>query len=344
MNQKIINKKSKPFILIPVIFLIVYCGLFIYSSLKSELIYEKVVKINRPAVRSELESYYRNTLSLLSEAIKFNKNNADYLVTKADYLVMAGDDGLKVELSIADSEIEDLYSRAVKLNPINFEYHLKLGWFYADRDDEAAETELIKAIELYPKNFDVYLYLIKYYSQKGFEEELVKAVKLYPRKPESHLYLMKHYLEKKDEKKAFWSMVSFLHYIKDQVLKHATIKDFEQEIANLPNIFVSYQKNLIQLSIYPGTNKFDFKEADFLHDQINLTFKVYVRGNREVVSLYRGSFLYANFEELSPVFEQTVYQLLLNNFSASSYLDDFEIRTGPHSSIEKIEILRGFNR
>ena len=324
--------------------MIVCCGLFIYSNLRAELLYEKTVKINKPTIRSELKNYYRNTLSLLSEVIRFNKNNADYLVSKADYLVMAGEDGLKTELSIADSEIEDLYSRAVKLNPINFEYHLKLGWFYANRDDETAETELKKAIELYPKNFDVYLYLVKYYSQKGFEEELVKAVKLYPQKPESHLYLMKHYLEKKDEEKAFWSMASFLHYIKNQTLKPTIIKDFEQAIAKLPNIFVSYQKNFIQLSIYPETNKFNFKEADFLHDKINLTFKVYLRGNREAVSLYRGSFLYANFEEIGPVFGQTVYQLVLNKFSSSSYLDDFEIRTGPNCSIEKIEILKRFNR
>jgi len=340
MNQKVLNKKAT---LLVAMFLIIYCGLFVYSNLKAKELYDQAVNLDKPIARSGLKNYYRNSLSLLSAAIKVNKANADYLTAKADQMLMAIDDGLKVELSISDSEIEDLYSRAVKINPVNFEYHLKLGWFYVGRDDKKGEAELIKAVELYPKEFNTYLYLIKYYFQKGSEVELIKAVELYPEKPEPYLYLAKYYFSQRAEKKAFQNLLSFLHYEIREPSRHEAMKELMAEIENSSQFIYDWDAKKIGFTAYPQSDDFDLKREGYPHLKIgNLRFIVHAKGGAGKITLYEGDAPYANFEkrELNPEF--SIYRFHFRKFEADGYLDDFKIKIDPTILIDKMEIVQYF--
>ena len=172
MIEKILNTKEKKILIIFCSLVIVYSVFFVLSFLKSQLIYKKVSESFKPNLASEKARYYDRNIPLISKAISMRGDNSQYYSKKADYFSEKISDGLVKDLKSYNREIKDLYLKAIQLNPTNFEYHLKLGWFYADKDDKEAEKEFKKSTQLYPSNYEIYLYLWKHYS-KG--EKSVKA-------------------------------------------------------------------------------------------------------------------------------------------------------------------------
>jgi len=290
------------------IFLIIYLGSFVYYNLRAELLYERAVNRLKPTEAATLINYYRNKLGLLSKAIRFNKNNADYLVSKADRLTTAVEDELKSELSIVDSEIEDLYKSAIKLNPINFEYHLKLGWFYVDKDEQRAEAELSKAVQLYPTDYQPYLYLARFY------------------------------LKTRDRKSALTNLLLSFNYSSRHIFSKE-IKDIESDLIGLS---YNREKRGVEFTIYPKADEFDFKKEGLPHRKMPLEFKAYVNNVEERIALYRKGVFYADFRKLPVAPELSIHEFALDALPKDTYLDDFMIKTNFGSPIEKLEIIKKF--
>src|SRR3989338_6803849 len=230
MVEKNLTQKNSTFAIFLTMPLSIYCLLFIYSNLKADSFYAKALNLKKPTAVHEIEKYYRDSLDFISAAIKFSNNNPDYLAARADSLFMVMEAGLKEQLSARDSEIEYLYKWAMKLNPVNFEYHLKLGWFYLGRNGQKAEEELIKATELYPTDINVYRYLTKYYFLKNDKGGLIQATKLYPKDPENYLYLAKCYFAEGADKRAFSNLLLFLYYEQREDIRHAEMKELMEQI------------------------------------------------------------------------------------------------------------------
>ena len=304
MNQKILSKKTAFFVFGLSSGLIIVCGLFIYSNLRADLLYNQAIAAAKPIPPQELERYYHKALSLLSRAIEVNKSNPDYLAAKADYMLMAIDDNLMSELLIDDSKIEELYKTALKLNPINFEYHLKLGWFYLNRDIRKAEAELTKAAKLYPSDYQPYFYLAQYY------------------------------LKQKNRAAALTNL-----FLASEVASRYTFRTEIKEISSdLIGLGFDNQEKKMEFTVYPQTNEFNFKQEGLPQLAIALEFKLYTDNPQAQVSLYKKGLFYSRFKGLPIGPELSVHEFSLSSFPSGTYLDDFIIKTDLGSSIEKLII------
>jgi len=141
MKEKIFDK-GKRFILVISLAVIAFSIWFVVSYLLAQLLFEKADTKKKPTLKLEEIRYYKQILPDISKAINIRKDNFEYYNKKADLFRWAIDDGLEHELNIRRNDIENLYLKAIKLNPLNFEYHLKLGLFYAAIKDQRAKREL----------------------------------------------------------------------------------------------------------------------------------------------------------------------------------------------------------
>lgn len=289
-----------------------FFSFFLYSNMRADFLYERAISETKPAVESARPGYYKNNIFLISQAMRFNKNNADYYARKADILSESLDGALEQGIAAEETEIEDLYKKAIILNPLNYAYHFKLGWFYANRGRmEYAEEELIKAAELYPTNFTIYLYLSKYYMRIRNE-----------RKAFSNLLLALTYAPESS-----WGI--FLEAIREDTsgLAHISLDRWAQEI---------------KYTTSPLRGKFDFNKEGFPHCQLRLKIKVYAKKPVGDITLsYNGNtYRYLRWVDSGPEFD--IYELNLDSFPATAYLDDFRIETNPPVTAEKIEFIYKF--
>jgi len=294
-----------------VIFGIIYSTNFIFSNLKADTFYKRAISQEKDALGEEKTDYYRKVFASLAKAIKLNKSNPVYSSTKADLIVQALDDGLGKELSISQDQAEKLYIKSVQLKPTDFEYHLKLGWFYVGRDDEKAEKELIKTVGLYPTGYEIYFHLMKYY------------------------------IKRKDEESVFKNFLLTTHYCQPNWFP--IFKDLARKTKKFKRIAVEYRPKWSVKFIYDlNDEEFNLRDEGFPHLQIPLKFKVYTKEKHDEVFLYKGHVPYLRFEKVEDVEEVSVFELSLDDFPKNVYLDDFKIRSKMYSSLDRVEVIKSF--
>lgn len=302
MKEKSIDKK---FIIIAVILII--CTLFfinfLHQNLRASLLFKKALDLNKPTVKSEKIKYYKGIFSLLSQAIRLNNTNAEYPAKKADFIVDAIKENLGNDLSITESEAENLYIRAINLNPTNFNYHLKLGWFYGDFNNIKAEEELRKSANLFPSYYEIYIYLFKYY------------------------------LRNKEAGLAFGSLLSTVNLSNANV-----IYVMRHELKWLSNLYIDEEKRKFKFVIHPHKSEIDFKKYNFPHVNIPLGIKVFIKKSPfNSIRLYRNNYSAAPFNFVEDINGLGVYQLELDQKTETAFLDELKIKVSPAYPIEKVE-------
>jgi tetratricopeptide (TPR) repeat protein len=290
---------------------LIFLSFFIYLSIRADTIYSKLDFMNKPAITSVKLDYYRGVLALVSQALQYNSSNASYWERKADYLVGAFDDGFKEPLAINNIDIENLYRKAINLNPTDYKCHLKLGWFCANNGNkELAKNELLKAIELHPTNFQTYLYLGKYY------------------------------IKIQDEKNAFNNILLALHY--GSRFYWDIFNSLKEDSNNLKAITFNDREQEIKYVIFPLAEIFNFKSQEFPHKQIPLKIRVYAKRPVSAITLNYNGIIFRHLPCKKAAPEYDVYELNLDEYPLYIYLDDLQIITAPSSAIEKIEFIYKF--
>ena len=250
--------------------------------------------------------------------MQLSKGNAERYTEKSDYLQKAIKDGATKELFIDKKEIEELYKKAIVLNPTNFLYHFKLGQFYANEERlEEAEKELIKSLNLYPINSEVRLYLARYY---------LKRIK-------------KEFVEK-EEGEIFRSLLIAINIAKHK--RWELLKEIKEVIKELPSISWDEREQQLIYKADLGSDRYDFKEENFSHEKIPLTIRLYIEGPVQEVILYRRYVRSKIFRKIGVISEYTIYEVKIDSFPEDTYLDDFRIETYPATVIDKIEIVKSF--
>ena len=278
------------FYLFAILIVITFLSLYFYTN----QVY-KVVLLKEKDLDSK--TYYKDLISLLDKALYFYKYNPDLYSKKADYLYKIDKDNIDI--------IEKLYIKAIRLNPINYEYHFKLGLFYFENKKiDLAEKELYKAYTLYPLDYQVNLYLIKGYlkNNKIFE--------------------------------AFKNLILFLEFTKNINI----LKDIKEDIKNTLEILIDWDKRFIKYVFY-HIYIFDFKEQDF-PNITSLKIIVYTKEPTSVI-LYRNNKFYCNFKKIDKIDNYYIYELNLN-IPKKLNINEFGVKTEDFVSIEKLEILKEF--
>jgi len=290
-------------------FFLVLLLFFVYVNSRADMFYSKLDFITEPSIEAAKLDYYRTVIMLTSQALQYNGSNASYWEKKADYLVAALDAGLKEPLAINSIDVENLYKKAISLNPINYECHLKLGLFLANKGNKKlAEEEFLKAVELHPTNFMTYLYLAKYYIRNQDEKEAL-----------GNLLLALCYSPK-------FNWYTFNNIMKD-------------DIVNLKAISLNEREQELKYVIFPAAEIFDFKSQKFPHRQIPIKIRVYAKRPVSAISLNYNGLLFRHLHWKEAVPELDVYELDLDAYPPHIYLDDLLIVTNPSAVIEKIEFI-----
>jgi tetratricopeptide (TPR) repeat protein len=293
---------------------------FTASTLRADLFYKKALVKIKPSFHLDKPHYYQGVISLINHASKLRSDNASYYAKYADYLFEALSDGLEKNLLIEREKIEELYIKAITLNPLYFEYHLKLGWFYNQFGDKAkAKEELIKATELYPSYYKVHLFLSKYYFQAGNADLGFKAL------------LLSSY------------------YTQGSGYRYEIIKEMREDIKGIPQVNFDGNANLISYTILSNSHTFDFKKEGFPHlllpSENNvfpiwfpLKIRVYLKDKPSGIILY-NNYISQQSSASVETGEYNMYELGIGSFSSSTYLDELKIKTNPPTIIEKIEFI-----
>lgn len=310
MKEKIFNKKEKLYFFTIVIFIIFICGFIIASSLKANLEYARAISLKAPTPISERANYYSRLFSIFTKAINLERDNSDYYAKKAGYILEAIENGLGEELFISGEDARVLYEKAITLNPANFEYHLKLGWFYIDKNTGRAFEEISKAVSLYPTNYQIYTYLAEYYLMQG------------------------------DSIKAFNNAILSFYFSGYKWWKVA--QQLGDNIKGFPDLSLNNGVRQFKLIIDCNASKLNFKDKGFMHVRIPLEIKAYVVDPQTKVAIYQGKSFYGDFKKAGVKQEYTIFEFNLGYFPEGAYLDDFEIKTEDYSIIEKVEIIKHF--
>lgn len=284
----------------------------IFFNLKAHIIYEKALNMKAPAVKLEKINYYHNAIALASQAAILNKLNADYMALKADLLFGALSEDLSGKEGTTQKEIENLYIKAISLNPVNFEYHLKLGWFYTQMKESKAEEEMRKAIELYPAYYRNYLYFSKYY------------------------------LKNRKEKEAFNNILLTLYY-GGGGLWRKIMNEIKEDLKDSAGFYFDEEKRQWSFFVFVPGPEIDFKKYGFSHINIPLNVKVYMgKSENQEVLLYKNNRLLKNFKKTSSAGASDIYEFSVTPDMADVYLDELMVKTIPPQSIEKIEFIKKF--
>ncbi|UCG35485.1 MAG: hypothetical protein JSW17_01400 [Candidatus Omnitrophota bacterium] len=264
--------------------------------------------------------YFKDILLSFSEAIQINRENAELYEKKIDYLEAALDRGLEKELGIdIKKDIEEAYIKAIKFNPTNYYYHLGLGWFYTEENRfKEAEKELMKSQSLYPIEFNVYLYLAKYYLKLGRKEGVVGV-----------------------EEEIFKTLLRAINIIKYGRERNMWAQ-MKRMIKEVPTISWDERKGELKYIAELGADRFDFKQRKFPHDKIPLTIRLYIKDPVQEVALYKRDIRFQSFRKIKITPEYNVYEVKLDYFPNDTYLDDLRIETNPAIIINKIEIVKSF--
>jgi hypothetical protein len=283
---------------------------FLSFDLTAYSLYKSISEATAPVVRMKKIEYYQKAIDSISTAIALNGLNADYLAQKADLLSQVIADNLKTVFNTDKTEIENLYKQAINLNPVDFKYHLKLGWFYAQQQDKKAEEEIKKSITLYPSYYQPYLYLAKYY------------------------------LKNRNEKEAFNSILLCLYYGRN-IWSYHIINEIKDELKSAKDFSVDDRKREWRFNIYPTGEIFDFRNYGFTHIIIPLNIKVYLKVSPAEVLLYKNNSLYGHFKKFGTA-ESNIYEFKIDNNANGIYFDELKIKTYPSQQIERIELISKF--
>ncbi|MDD5584130.1 MAG: hypothetical protein PHV55_03640 [Candidatus Omnitrophica bacterium] len=306
MKEVILDSRSK-YLLLGFCSVVVLCSIFfIISSLHAGFLYTQASSISSPSIGSEKRGYYRKVISLISQAIALRSDNSQYYARKGDFLWKATEDGLGEAVFRDQREIENLYMKALRINPLNYEYHLKLSWlYYTQNNSAAAQGQLMKTVDLYPADSQVRFYLSRY-------------------------YFAKH-----QEWLGFKNFVLSLHY----AIGDRTAMAYEMLEANkkltLTSTFID--RFAAYYVAFPNSYEFDFKEQGWPHERIPLHIKVFAKDVLGDIFLYRGYAPYRNFKKISAADGYDIYELTLDFFPPKTYLDEFRIIANSSASIGKIE-------
>ncbi|MFA5337912.1 MAG: hypothetical protein WC330_06235 [Candidatus Omnitrophota bacterium] len=286
------------------------CFLAIFFNLKAYILYKKASVMEAPAVKIEKINYYNNAISLVSQAVSLNRINADYLALEADLLFGAFSENLNGMRYIKEKEIENLYIKAISLNPINFEYHLKLGWFYAQVNKGKAEEEIRKSIELYPAYYRNYLYFSKYC------------------------------LKNQKQKEAFSNILLTLYH-GGSVRK--IINEIKEDFKDSAGFYLDEKKRQLSFVVFVPGPDLDFKKYEFPHIKTPLSVKVYMKKseNQEVL-LYKNNYLLNHFKKIPSEGETDIYEFSVTPDITDAYLDELMVKTRPAQGIEKIEFIKKY--
>ena len=282
---------------------------FVISSLTAEHYYVRSQSEEEPYLQREKKGYYGRILSQINSSIALQGEDTKYLSAKADYLLRAVDSGLGEELSIKADSIEKLLQELIKLNPVNYEYHLKLGWFYRDSSDENAEKALLKARQLYPLEHQVYLYLAKYYFRKGGRKETFK------------------------------NLILFYYYSNN--LWKKSLDKLQYEIENNAQLAFIDDKWLTY-TFSDVSGEFVFKEEGFPHVRLGMQILVYTNPIEQEgeVTIYKGNTFSDKFKRIKRTEEFAIYRFYTSTLPQDIYLDELKISAALPLSMEKIECLR----
>jgi len=289
IERKIKYKNFYIFYLLTTPALITLLGLYFYTN-----------QIYRIALLKEknLDStiYYKDLISLIDKALDFYKYNPDLYSKKADCLYKINKDNI--------DEIEKLYIKAIQLNPINYEYHLKLGLFYFENEKiNLAEKELEKAYTLYPLDY------------------------------QTNLYLIKNYIKNNKTFEAFKKLILFLEFTNNTNI----LRDLEKD-KNTSDIFIDWNKRFIKYIFY-YTYIFDFKEQNFPNIS-SLKIIVYIKKDSPVI-LSKNNKFYCDFKKIDKIDDYYIYELNLS-IPKKANINEFQVKTEDFTTIEKLEILKEF--
>ena len=306
MKEKNINSL---FLIFVSVVAAVLAGIIIFN-LKAYIIYEKVLNMKLPVVKIERINYYNVANALMLQAIKLDKLNAEYLTLRADLLFGLLNEELSGASDIKKKEIENLYIKAINLNPINFEYHLKLGWFYTQINETGAKDEIQKAIELYPSYYRNYLYFSKYY------------------------------LKNQEEKEAF-NNILLMFYHGSNISWRIIMDEIKEDLKS--SAAFSFDEKKKQLSFFvlmPGP-ELNLKKYGFSHINIPLSIRVHMRNSaKPEVLMYKNNILSGHFKQAASGDETDIYEFNIEPAMTDIYLDELAVKTIPPQTIEKIEFIK----
>ncbi|MDD5432299.1 MAG: O-antigen ligase family protein [Candidatus Omnitrophica bacterium] len=148
--------------------------IFVFSLVlkqyESKIIFDKIINVKIPDKKIDAIIEYRKLIKNISSAIALNPGNSLYLEKKADLLSeLVTREDFKDELKNFDEYnskekvlflSEELYKKAIDLNPTNANFHMKLGWLYSELDyKDLSQKEFKKAILLDPMNKKIKNYI-----------------------------------------------------------------------------------------------------------------------------------------------------------------------------------------
>ncbi|MCM8831371.1 MAG: hypothetical protein NC918_04195 [Candidatus Omnitrophica bacterium] len=302
MREKIISKNTFYIFFGAITILFIFCLHFILSYLKAQFFFQEALSKNLVEVELEKINIYKEIFSLLDKSIFLCNLNSAFYEKKADFILKAFEENLGNELFVEEKDVETLYKKAINLNPLNYVYHLKLGWFYFKQNNlELAQKYLSSARLLYPTDYQTYFYLISFYFANRKEWE------------------------------GFKELLYFVYFMKENVFQ--LLNSLKEKISVLSYLSVDQNLRLIKFSFLKNFN-FDFKDLGLPNLKLPLTIKVYAKKNLEQIALYKGYEFYSEFKNLG----NNTYELELDK----KYLDDFNIQVAPPSEVEKIEFIVNF--
>jgi len=301
---------------------VIFSFFFIFSNLKASLLIERATQtiLDPYEVKSAIAYYFKDVLSSFSEAIQLNRENAELYTDKIKYLDIARDRGLEKELNIdARADSEELYLKAISLNPTDYYLHLELGRLYIDEKRfEEAEEELMKSHGLSPKDIETFLYLVKCYLGLGKKEGVRVDEEIF---------------------KTLLGAMSVVGYDRENIWNRMT-----EIIKEIP--VISWDRRSAELKYIAelGVDIYDFKQRRFPHDKIPLTIRLYIKDPVQEVALYKSHIRFQSFRKIKATPEYNVYEAKIEYFPKDTYLDDLRIETRPSAIIDRIEMSRSLKR
>jgi hypothetical protein len=289
-------------ILIMMLLLSVYAGLLQVSTMDRSVTVQEASE--RP---NEKIMYYKNLAGDLQQLQIKEPANADYYARNADCLIEISGIKEKTTPPSISKEIEELYLKALALNPLDFEYHLKLGWFYETSQAQGHQDQLEKTIELYPTDYQGYLYLAR------------------------------HYLRHGDEQKAFANIVLSTYYTgawghyKERVVREVT--------ADLPtgSLLQFETNNILSFTMPFQGRELDLKKYGFAHIQ-PMFFTVRVTAGKNLEKIIVRNNGVQHVVPPTPQDSSAVYELNLSQLYPEGFLDEFTVKVIPEEALEKIQL------
>ena len=305
MKERELEVFSKSVFLLGMGVVVLLTSIFLFCNLMGELNYNKAISLEEPKFKEAKKDYYEKVFSFLNKAIFFNSLNSRYYIEKADFLLKSEEEGLLNSLGLKTSEAEFLYKEAVRLNPLSFVEHIKLGWYYRKNNPSLAEEELLKAVELYPKDYQPYFYLSLYY-----------------------------FIQKKEI--AGFKNFLIAYYYHARRFSKERIKELISCLSNNPHIYYNPKRRQLQYIYNTQRDRVFFEDLFFPEVKVPIRIEVFLQNSQVEVLLLAKK---GNFSQsfLKKVMKNNVfYYTFLREYPSHLSLKDLYIETNPFFPLQKI--------